>query len=585
MADFVRIEYNLKTAGFVAYAGQTLSLKLVDASANAAGNHLIGRSTITSTSATDGTGAFAQVWVNGNSDIGSQYDLILPESEHIRLILPSSSSGTIQLADLVANNQPSGDATAQQASLFDAAVQRANHTGTQALSTISDAGTIASQNSNSVSISGGSISGVAISGSMDLNGSELILDADADTSITADTDDRIDIKIAGTDQLQFTDGAILPVTDNDIDLGSASKGFKNLHADGSTIVGTISASSLSASSITVSSGGFSTVTAGSADIDGGTIDGVTIGTSSAATDVRVDNLKLDGNAITSTDTDGNIDLTPDGTGEVNISKVDINGGAIDGTVIGASSAAAGTFASISVSDGDITNAGDINCDEISVDASANGLNVNFNGNTGTNKISLSDNVANALDITESSNSYIKFVTSNSSEEIIFGQDASFTANKLTAGSGFTGTGTLHKSSVIRHGDIIITRIFVDLTDLLSTSGAGNVIGGNNSNPSHIGQITAAKNGTIFHASMICTEAPTTGDADINLHAVGDSAIAKGSSAGGSTVLNGGTQSRNTETLPSGTLPTANQYLYLAQGGTTAGTYDAGQLLIELHGFA
>ena len=31
---------------------------------------------------------------------------------------------------------------------------------------------------------------------VDLNGVELVLDADADTSITADTDDRIDLKIA-----------------------------------------------------------------------------------------------------------------------------------------------------------------------------------------------------------------------------------------------------------------------------------------------------------------------------------------------------------------------------------------------------
>ena len=39
---------------------------------------------------------------------------------------------------------------------------------------------------------------------MDLNGKELILDADADTSITADTDDTIDIRIAGADDFQFT---------------------------------------------------------------------------------------------------------------------------------------------------------------------------------------------------------------------------------------------------------------------------------------------------------------------------------------------------------------------------------------------
>ena len=38
----------------------------------------------------------------------------------------------------------------------------------------------------------------------DLDGKELILDADADTTITADTDDTIDIRIAGADDFQFT---------------------------------------------------------------------------------------------------------------------------------------------------------------------------------------------------------------------------------------------------------------------------------------------------------------------------------------------------------------------------------------------
>ena len=46
------------------------------------------------------------------------------------------------------------------------------------------------------------ISNVA-DGSFDLNGEELILDADADTSITADTDDQIDFKIANTDHIKF----------------------------------------------------------------------------------------------------------------------------------------------------------------------------------------------------------------------------------------------------------------------------------------------------------------------------------------------------------------------------------------------
>jgi len=47
-------------------------------------------------------------------------------------------------------------------------------------------------------------SGISSTGAHDLDGNEFILDADADTSITADTDDQIDIKIAGADDFQFT---------------------------------------------------------------------------------------------------------------------------------------------------------------------------------------------------------------------------------------------------------------------------------------------------------------------------------------------------------------------------------------------
>ena len=43
---------------------------------------------------------------------------------------------------------------------------------------------------------------------IDLNGQELILDADADTSITADTDDTIHFKIAGNDRITMSTGLI-----------------------------------------------------------------------------------------------------------------------------------------------------------------------------------------------------------------------------------------------------------------------------------------------------------------------------------------------------------------------------------------
>ena len=62
--------------------------------------------------------------------------------------------------------------------------------------------------------SGASIFITEISGAVgapmnrDINGDELILDADGDTSITADTDDQIDIRIAGADDFQFSANAM-----------------------------------------------------------------------------------------------------------------------------------------------------------------------------------------------------------------------------------------------------------------------------------------------------------------------------------------------------------------------------------------
>jgi hypothetical protein len=44
---------------------------------------------------------------------------------------------------------------------------------------------------------------VTIGDNVDIHGNEFILDADGDTTITADTDDQVDIKIAGADDFKF----------------------------------------------------------------------------------------------------------------------------------------------------------------------------------------------------------------------------------------------------------------------------------------------------------------------------------------------------------------------------------------------
>ncbi|HCX23973.1 MAG TPA: hypothetical protein DHN29_18775, partial [Cytophagales bacterium] len=100
-----------------------------------------------------------------------------------------------------------------------------------------------------------------------------------------------------------------------------------------------------------------------------------------------------------------------------------SGGALDFgdenlSTSGTFSAGAGTLTSLTLTEGNITNAGDINADSLSVDDSAVGLNIDFGGATTLNKITLTDNLADALNITESANSYVKFVTSDLSEKIV-----------------------------------------------------------------------------------------------------------------------------------------------------------------------
>lgn len=56
----------------------------------------------------------------------------------------------------------------------------------------------------------------------DFNGTELILDADADTSITADTDDQIDIKINGADDFQFTPNTFTVLAGSNLKLATGT---------------------------------------------------------------------------------------------------------------------------------------------------------------------------------------------------------------------------------------------------------------------------------------------------------------------------------------------------------------------------
>ena len=167
--------------------------------------------------------------------------------------------------------------------------------------------------------------------------------------------------------------------------------------------------------------------------------------------------------------------------------------------------------------------------------------------------------------------------------------ASLDANTLAteAGTGITtGSGTIYRSAVIRHGGIITTRILIDLTGLRST-GSGDIIGVNGTAlVCHIGQITAARNGTILTGSMECFEAPAGGDPDINVHSaaegtgVEDGAIADLTET---LLVNAGDATLGSKVYFSA-VPAADEFLYLTTGAATDADYTAGKLFIELMGY-
>ena len=146
----------------------------------------------------------------------------------------------------------------------------------------------------------------------------------ADTLVVGDSNATATVTSNGTGDLVLstnggTDSGTITITDaanNDISIAPNGTGNVNLQAD-SVVAGDSNAD-------------FTLTTNGTGDLILNTNSGTNSGSITIA----------DG-------ADGNIAITPNGTGEVDISKVDIAGGAIDGTNIGASSAGTGAFTTLS----------------------------------------------------------------------------------------------------------------------------------------------------------------------------------------------------------------------------------------------
>lgn len=148
-----------------------------------------------------------------------------------------------------------------------------------------------------------------LTASLDMNGFEVILDADADTSITADTDDRLDVRLGGVDVFVF-DGTTASTVNGLTFTGVITGARPRLSATGSD------------TNIGLALRPKGTGAGASVIIEDGSGNEVLIGgvaTASAVNEVTVTNAATGGAPVISAtggDTNIPLRLTPKGTGDV-----------------------------------------------------------------------------------------------------------------------------------------------------------------------------------------------------------------------------------------------------------------------------
>jgi len=165
-------------------------------------------------------------------------------------------------------------------------------------------------------------------------------------------------------------------------------------------------------------------------------------------------------------------------------------------------------------------------------------------------------------------------------------DDSLETNILTPSAGITTDAEDYASGIIRNGDLIITRIYFDLTGLVGSTTDLDIIG-KSAVASNFGQITTAKSGLIRGGTLQCLEVPAGGADDVDLYSatVGTGAENVDVSTLTETALvtAGGAWTAGLVKPLTG-YPTANDYLYVCNGeAAVPGTFTAGKFVLTLYG--
>jgi len=200
----------------------------------------------------------------------------------------------------------------------------------------------------------------------------VIGDSDLLNKIATDTANNrhgvfVEVAAAAVEQVRFQDGAIVPVTDNDVDLGTSSLEFKDLHIDGTANIDSLVADTADINGGTVDNAVIGATTPAAANFTTASASGQitsTVSTGTAplvvASTTKVTNLNADqldgadwaspaaiGTTTPAAGTFTNVTVNSAAT----IASVDINAGTIDGAVIGGSSAQAITGTTVTATTG------------------------------------------------------------------------------------------------------------------------------------------------------------------------------------------------------------------------------------------
>ena len=158
------------------------------------------------------------------------------------------------------------------------------------------------------------------------------------------------------------------------------------------------------------------------------------------------------------------------------------------------------------------------------------------------------------------------------------------------GAGAIGTGTIGAPQTRRwtENGVIITQIKFDLTGLGVVGTAANDVIGLAIGVAYIGRYVVATDGVIYKTELICLEAPTTGDTDINVVELASAELIFEANGGTDYVVDGGVAVKGGIVENFVPALTANEYWYLTAGasaGGVTGTYATGMFILRIYGHA